>query len=112
MRALVIQQAATEGPGHLRPALEGAGFGLDVAQPYAGDALPGSLTGVDLLIVLGGPQQAWDTTRYPYLAAQHQLLAAAVAERRPALAICLGAQLLAHALGARVARAPAPEIGL
>lgn len=112
MRALVLQHAATEGPGHLRPVLEAAGFVLDLRRPFAGDALPTTTRDYDLVVVLGGPQHAWGDDRWPYLAFERALLVEAARADRPTLAICLGAQLLALGLGADVARGPAPEIGL
>lgn len=112
MRALVLQHAATEGPGHLRPILEAAGFVLDLRRPFGGEALPASTADYDLVVALGGPQHAWGDDRWPYLAAERALLVDAARADRPTLAICLGAQLLALGLGADVGRGPAPEIGL
>jgi GMP synthase (glutamine-hydrolysing) len=66
----------------------------------------------DGLIILGGPQDAWDETRFPYLASELLLIRAFAARRRPVLGICLGAQLMARAFGGRVFRHPAgPEWG-
>ncbi len=66
---------------------------------------------VDLLIVLGGPIGANDVDRYPFLATELDLLRQRLARRRPTLGICLGAQLIARALGAAVAPMGHKEIG-
>jgi GMP synthase-like glutamine amidotransferase len=102
-RALVVTHSPTEGPGTLATWLPAAGLELDVVAPWDGDALPSDPTTHDALIVLGGPQQAYDDRSAPWLRATKDLLRAAVRERVPTLGICLGAQLLAEATGGRVA---------
>ena len=65
----------------------------------------------DLIIVLGGPIGAYQELAYPFLGHELALLERRLAAARPTLGICLGAQLMARALGARVYPAPAKEIG-
>lgn len=65
----------------------------------------------DCLVVLGGPMSAWEDQRHPWLKTEKRLLEAFIAADRPVLGICLGAQLLAEVLGARVFRGKHPEIG-
>lgn len=93
-----------------RPLLE-AGYKINYLDA-AGDDLSGlDPLGADLLIVLGGPVGVYDDKAYPVLAQELRLLGARLAADRPTLGICLGAQLIAAALGARVYPGPRPEIG-
>ena len=80
--------------------------------PYAGDVLPERITGHDALVVMGGPQQAYDDASAPWLRATKALLRSAVADRVPVLGVCLGAQLLAEATGGVVEPGGSgPELG-
>jgi GMP synthase (glutamine-hydrolysing) len=63
------------------------------------------------LVVFGGEMNADETERYPYLLTQRQLMRQAIDAGMPVLGICLGAQMLARVLGARVYRAPVRELG-
>ncbi|MDB4967614.1 MAG: glutamine amidotransferase class-I [Myxococcales bacterium] len=111
MRALIVEHAEHEGAGIVGAELVVGGVALDVRRMWAGDPLPAS-AGYDLVLVLGGPMSAGDDAAHPHLAAEAALLAESSRAGRLTVGICLGAQLLARALGARVVRGPAPEIGL
>jgi GMP synthase-like glutamine amidotransferase len=102
-RALVVQHLACEGPARLRPLLERRGFVIDTCHAFDGQPVPSTLTH-DLLVVMGGSMGVGDIgdPKYPFLAAEAALLKSALARNQPVLGICLGAQLLAHAAGARV----------
>ncbi|HEX5495013.1 MAG TPA: type 1 glutamine amidotransferase [Mycobacteriales bacterium] len=110
--ALVVQNDPDEPAARLGDWLVDAGLSLRTVTPYDGSMLPGTLEGYDALVVLAGgmsvnsgPTVAW----FPPLRA---LFRQAVSAGLPTLAICLGAQLLADALGGRVAPGDAgPEIG-
>jgi len=110
-RALVITHTVTESPGTLADWLPAAGLELDVVEPWNGMALPDRVD-ADALIVMGGPQQAYDDGSAAWLRQTKALLRTAVADGLPVLGICLGAQLLAEATGGRVAPgADGPELG-
>lgn len=85
--------------------LRAAGLALDERRLAHGDPLPG-LDAVDGLISFGGSQSARDADGDPQLGAELALLRDAVAAGVPVLGVCLGAQLLARALGAEVRRSP------
>ncbi len=65
----------------------------------------------ELMVVLGGPIGAYEETLYPFLTDELKLIEAQLAAGKPLLGVCLGAQLIARALGARVYPGPAKEIG-
>jgi GMP synthase (glutamine-hydrolysing) len=71
----------------------------------------GAAVEADLVVVLGGPVGAYQVDLYPWLGAEIEGLRLRLAAERPTLGVCLGAQLMATALGASVAPGPAPEIG-
>ncbi|MEL7450071.1 MAG: gamma-glutamyl-gamma-aminobutyrate hydrolase family protein, partial [Pseudomonadota bacterium] len=97
--------------GTLNPLLKTAGFRMRYVNfGRHPDAEP-RLDGYDCLIVLGGPMNVGQVDEYPHLATEMRLIAEALDRGMPVLGICLGAQLMAAALGANVQANPAPEIG-
>lgn len=110
MRAHCLQHVPFEGPGSIATWLRGAGVPLTTTRFYADAVLP-DVADVDLLIVLGGPMSVNDGALYPWLADELAFVRAAVMRDVAVLGVCLGAQLIARALGARVYRNAEPEIG-
>lgn len=110
MRALVLQHVAVEHPGALTNFAAARGDALEIVLLERGDPIPDPL-GYHALIVLGGPMNVDEEHLYPWLAVEKATIARAVQAGLPVFGICLGAQLLARALGAPVTRSPVPEIG-
>ena len=110
MRVRVLQHVPFEGPARVAEWAAARGHALEATRLFAGEPLPDPAA-LDLLVVLGGPMSVADEDRYPWLRPEKRFLRAAVASGAPVLGICLGAQLLARALGAEVRTAEAPEIG-
>ncbi|WP_215777088.1 glutamine amidotransferase [Paludibacterium sp. B53371] len=109
--AWLIQHVAFEDAGLWTPLLHQVGYRIEKREAGT-DLLPAVLPGEeDLLIVLGGPISASQVTRYPFLSAELDLIRTQLTARRPVLGVCLGAQLMACALGARVSPMARQEIG-
>lgn len=107
----VLQHVPYEGPGLIAAQARDHGVELDRRHLYRGDAVP-SIEELAGLLVMGGPMGVGDTNAHPHLTAELELLAAAVAADMPVLGVCLGAQLLACALGAELLPAATTEVGL
>jgi GMP synthase-like glutamine amidotransferase len=108
---LVIQHAACEPPGAYEDELIERGACLERVQIDAGEALP-DWRAFDAIVAMGGPMGANDEDELPWLAGEKRLIADAVGAGVPYWGVCLGAQLLAASLGARVYRGERPEIGV
>lgn len=110
-QAIALRHLHFEHLGILEPLLVQDGFAvtyIDVGVDGLQDIDP---RGADLLIALGGPVAAYDQKTYPFIEQEIEILQARLAAARPTLGICLGAQLMAAALGARVYPAGGKEIG-
>ena len=82
--------------------LDGMGIPMRVIRPDLGQSLPEFLEEFGGLVLGGGPQGAYETEKYPYLSSECALVRQAASQGKPVLGLCLGAQLMASALGARV----------
>jgi GMP synthase (glutamine-hydrolysing) len=109
-RALVVTHVPWEGPHRIADALKGAGLTLEPRCVIDGDQLPAP-EGLAAAVFMGGPMNVDQVDDYPALLVERQWIAAAAATELPILGVCLGAQLLARALGGDVTAGPAAEIG-
>lgn len=84
---------------------------LTSTHTYKGETLPASPSDFDFLIIMGGPQSPLELDKYPYLRNEIVLIDQAIKANKKVLGICLGAQLIAEALGAKTQHSPHKEIG-
>ena len=108
---LVIQHVPHEGLGTFEAAFKAAGCGIRTLKAFEPSASWPSDGEFDGLVVMGGPQGVYEQAKYPFLTREIKLLQEALQTKRPILGVCLGAQLLAAALGARVTKNDQKEIG-
>src|SRR5690348_17203028 len=103
-KAVILQHVDYEGPGRIVPLFRDNSIRTEVRRLDKGDEVPADLDDIRVLVVMGGPMGIGDigNEKYPYLAKEVELLKRVIAADRAFLGICLGAQLLAHAAGAKV----------
>jgi GMP synthase-like glutamine amidotransferase len=106
----VLQHAAFEGPGEIAAWAARHGHAVTIHHLYRGDALP-ALDAFELLVIMGGEMNIYQYRDWPWLKPESALIRAALAAGKRAVGICLGAQLIADALGARVVQNPEHELG-
>jgi len=110
--ALVVQHLQPEEPFAIADALVSHGVELDIRRVFYGDPVPSDASGLDAVVVMGGPMSARSDDGFASRRAELALLEDALARQVPTLGVCLGAQLLAAAAGGMVTVGVAgPEIG-
>ena len=109
--ALVVRHVAFEDLGVLAPLLMERGYEIRYVEAGVDALGVDSLLAADLVVILGGPIGAYEVRRYPFLHGEQQAIAARLERDKPTLGVCLGAQLMAQALGARVESTGRAEIG-
>ena len=110
-RLLVIQHVPHERLGTFEEAFDAADCSLVTFRADEPDARWPSLERVDGLVSMGGPQSVYEQSNDPWIARELELLREAIRRKLPILGVCLGAQMLAAALGAKVSKHPQKEIG-
>ncbi|WP_456474444.1 type 1 glutamine amidotransferase [Candidatus Pyrohabitans sp.] len=110
MRLLAIENAEGEHLGCFEELAEARGISVEYRRLWRGADLEKALD-YDLIVILGGPMSVNDEDSYPYLAVEKAVIRRALAEDKPLLGVCLGSQLIASALGARVYPGEEKELG-
>jgi GMP synthase (glutamine-hydrolysing) len=111
LKILVLQHIACEPPGVFEDVLLERGAEIHRVELDEGEPLP-DWHAFDAIVAMGGPMSATDDTDLPWLTAEKQLIADAVLAGMPFWGVCLGVQLLAASLGARIYAGAEPEVGL
>ncbi len=107
----VLQNAPPENLGIADQVLQSNGLAPAYVRTFAGEEVPRYMEDAAGLVILGGPMGVYERDRYPFIDAAMRLIDQALKQDKPILGICLGSQLLATALGARVTRGAHKEIG-
>ena len=110
MRAHYLQHVPFEGLGSIAPWLESAGYQITGTKLYESTTIPNPEQ-FDLLIIMGGPMSVNDEERFPWLRIEKQFIRQTIESGKAVLGICLGAQLIASAMGESVYPNRRKEIG-
>jgi GMP synthase-like glutamine amidotransferase len=110
MSVLICKNIESEGPGTIESFLITQKVPYKIVELSAGESIP-SLDNFDTLILMGGPMSVNDEKIYPFLSLEEKLIKEYINKGKKILGICLGAQLIAKALGARVYKGLKEEIG-
>lgn len=110
MRIHVLQHVDFEGPAAIEDWARRSGHAIRSSRLDKGEALP-NIAGFDLLVIMGGPMSVNDEESCPWLKEEKALVRSAIESGRSVLGICLGAQMIANAMGASVYRGREKEIG-
>lgn len=105
-----LEHQSYEGPGKIADWVQARGHSLTHTALYSGE-IPPPLAAFDMLAVMGGSMNIYEHRHHPWLVAEKEFIAAAIAAGKPALGICLGAQLIADVLGGKVFQNAEKEIG-
>jgi len=110
MNVLIVKNIAAEGPGTIEDHLRSQGLPATIIDLRRGDPVPdpGSFSH---LVIMGGPMAVYEMHAHPHLKNEALLIEQAIRDGKKVLGICLGAQMIAHALGARVYAGGQQEIG-
>lgn len=110
MTVLILKNIASEGPGTIKGFLEERKLPYRVVELGEGGPVP-SLDGFGALVVMGGPMAIYEAEKYAFLREEFKAIEEALKKEIKIFGVCLGAQAVAHVLGARVYKGPKEEIG-
>jgi GMP synthase-like glutamine amidotransferase len=107
---VIIKHISIEGPGIISEFFKNIPWEIKTFELDRENRLPEDLCGINAIISLGGPMSVYEEEKYPFLKVEDKFLRKAIKEEIPILGICLGAQLLAKACGAKVKKAKHEEV--
>jgi GMP synthase-like glutamine amidotransferase len=110
MSVVIIKHAEIEGPGLIEDCLQVERIPYQILNLGSGVHLP-KIDDLSAIVILGGPMNVYEEDRYPFLREEDLFIKEAIQRGKAIIGICLGAQLVAKALGTRVTSAPVKEIG-
>ena len=111
MAIVVFEHHAMETSARLGQVLRDHGHRLRVVRLYADDPVPADLDDIDGVVSMGGPMNTDQADQFPWIGQEAAFIKAAHEADLPIIGVCLGAQLIAHALGGKVQKMDVPEIG-
>lgn len=107
----ILKHVANEGGGTIHDYLNQQNIPVRFIELHRGDSIPADLSRVRAVCVMGGPMNVDEEAKFPFLKAEDAFIRLLIREHIPVLGVCLGSQLIAKALGKKVYKAAAPEIG-
>ncbi len=107
----LLQHVPFEGLGSIESWATNRAMTVSSTRLFAGESLPRSLDGIQLLVIMGGPMSVHDESEYPWLVLEKAFIKDAIKAKIPIVGICLGGQLLSEALGGAVTKNEHREIG-
>ena len=110
MKMLIITHASFEKPGSILSWALKNNYSVDEVMPYRGQVIP-DVSPYDFVVVMGGPQSPLEIDKAPYLVDEIAAIKNAIHQNKRLVGVCLGAQLIGEALGAKTEKSPHREIG-
>jgi GMP synthase (glutamine-hydrolysing) len=110
MKIHYLQHVPFEGIASIEPWAKSKGYSLSATRFYKDEPLP-NIEDIDGLVIMGGPMNVYEESKYPWLAQEKKFIEQAIEHEKTILGICLGAQLIADVLGAKVVPNREKEIG-
>jgi len=111
MKILIIKHVENEGPVTIGEYLKKNKIESETVELWRGEELPSDLSGISSVVCLGGPMNVYEEEKHPFLKKEDAFIKEVLKRSIPYFGVCLGAQLLAKAAGARVYKAAEEEVG-
>lgn len=108
---LVLKHVETEDAGTIRDFMLDRKIIFRAVNLYSGDTLPKEISDVAGVVIMGGPMNVYEEDKYSFLKKEGDFIKRLIEEKIPCFGVCLGSQLIAKAMGARVHKSPEAEIG-